>query len=58
MTLEEIRSALQDRRIRMVAKAVGVHHTTIYALRDDPQHMPTRRVAQALADYLSKDGRA
>lgn len=58
MTLEEIRAALQDRRVRMVAKAVGVHHTTIYALRDDPHHMPTRRVAQALADYLSKDARA
>jgi hypothetical protein len=55
MTLEEIRSQLQDRRVRMVAAAIGVHHSTIYALRDDPHHMPTRRVAQAVADYLSKD---
>lgn len=55
MTLEEIRAKLQDRRVRMVAAAIGVHHSTIYALRDDPQHLPTRRVAQAVADYLSKD---
>lgn len=39
----------------MVAAAIGVHHSTIYALRDDPQHMPTRRVAQAVAAYLSKN---
>lgn len=56
MTLEEIRARLQDRRVRMVAAAVGVHHSTIYALRDDPNHMPTRRVAQKVAEYLSRDG--
>ena len=55
MTLEEIRARLQDRRVYMVAKAVGVHPTTIYALRDDPHHLPTRRVAKALSDYLSRD---
>ena len=55
MTLEEIRAKLQDRRVRMVAKAVGVHHSTIYALRDDPYHMPTRRVALAVAEYLGRD---
>jgi hypothetical protein len=58
MTLEEIRAQLQDRRVRMVAAAIGVHHTTIYALRDDPHHMPTRRVVQAVAEYLSKNGAA
>jgi len=52
MTLEEIRAQLQDRRVRMVAAAVGVHHATIYRLRDDPQHLPTRRVAEAVAQYL------
>lgn len=52
MTLEEIRAQLQDRRVRMVAAAVGVHHATIYRLRDDPSHLPTRRVAEAVAQYL------
>lgn len=52
MTLEEIRRGLQDRRVRMVAAATGLHHTTIYALRDDPTHIPTKRVATALAKYL------
>jgi len=52
MTLEEIRAGLQDRRVRMVASAIGVHHSTIYALRDDPEHIPTRRVARLVAEYL------
>ncbi len=52
MTLEEIRAGLQDRRVRMVANAIGVHHGTIYRLRDDPTHIPTKRVAMALAEYL------
>jgi len=54
MTLDEIRAQLQDRRVRMVAKAIGVHHSTIYALRDDPGHIPTRRVAEKLADYFAR----
>ena len=54
MTLEEIRAKLQDRRVRMVAAAIGVHHTTIYALRDDPHHIPTRRTVEAVSKYLSE----
>lgn len=54
MTLEEIRAGLQDRRVRMVAQAIGVHHSTIYALRDDPEHIPTKRVARLVAEYLQE----
>lgn len=36
----------------MVAAAIGVHHSTIYALRNDPQHIPSRRVVGLVTDYL------
>ena len=55
MTLEEIRARLKDRRVGMVADAIGVHRSTIYTMKKDPHHIPTRRVAEKLAEYLSKE---
>ena len=52
MTLEHIRSALQDRRIGKVAKATGLHYNTIRDIRDNPEANPTWRVMKALNDYL------
>jgi DNA-binding XRE family transcriptional regulator len=52
LTLDEIRKALQDRQPGKVAAAVGVHPTTITAIREG-RRAPRYDVAQALSDYLS-----
>jgi len=51
LTLDEIRKALQDRQPGKVAAAVGVHPTTITAIREG-RRAPRYDVAQALSDYL------
>ena len=53
MTLDQIRAALSDRKIPVVAKAVGVHPNTLRTILKDPESNPTHRVMKALADYLS-----
>lgn len=52
MTLEQIRSALADRKVAMVARATKVHPNTIRSILKN-QANPTHRVVKALADYLS-----
>lgn len=52
MTLDEIRAALQDRKISVVARATAIHPNTIRSIIKD-QANPTHRVVKALADYLS-----
>jgi transcriptional regulator with XRE-family HTH domain len=54
MTLEEIRRALQDRRLSMVARATGVHHNTLANIRDGKASNPTYRVMHALSEYLRR----
>lgn len=53
MTLEQIRAALADRRISMVAQATGLHVNTVIEVKNSPQANPTYRVLKALSDYLS-----
>ena len=53
MTLEQIKAALLDRRIKMVADSTGLHINTIIEVRDSPKANPTYRVLKALSDYLS-----
>lgn len=53
MTLEQIRAALADRRISMVAQATGLHVNTVIEVRDSLKANPTYRVIKALSDYLS-----
>lgn len=52
MTLQDIRNALQDRRLLMVAEATGLHYNTIKQVRDNVQSNPTHKVLSALSDYL------
>ena len=52
LSLDEIRKALQDRRPGIVAAAIGVHPTTISAIREG-RRAPRYQVAAALSDYLS-----
>lgn len=53
MTLEQIRSALADRKVAVVAKATNVHPNTIRTIIKDSAANPTHRVIKALSDYLS-----
>lgn len=53
MTIEEIRVALQDRRIPVIAERTGIHHNTIAAIRDGDTKDPSFRVVSTLSDYLT-----
>ena len=53
MTLDQIRSALADRKVSVVARVTKVHPNTIRAILKDPAANPTHRVIKALSDYLS-----
>ena len=53
MTLDQIKAALADRRISMVAAGTGLHVNTVIEVRDSPKANPTYRVLKALSDYLS-----
>lgn len=54
MTVDEISEALKDRRIPVVARAIGVHHNTVSAIRDGKVKNPSHRVVSALSDYLGR----
>ena len=54
LTIYEISEALKDRRIPVVAKAIGVHHNTVSAIRDGRVKSPSHRVVVALSDYLER----
>jgi hypothetical protein len=57
MTLEQIRTALQDRRIDKVAEATGLHYNTVRYIRDNKSANPTNRVMLLLSDYLSNNNK-
>ncbi len=52
MTLEQIRSALTDRKVAVVARATKIHPNTIRKIMKDSAANPTHRVVKALSDYL------
>jgi predicted transcriptional regulator len=52
LTLAEIRTALADRRLNVVAKATGIHVTTIARIRDGVSLDPKSSVVAALSNYL------
>lgn len=50
--IEEVRAALADRRVDVVASATGLHRNTIAAIRDGKSANPRYSVIVALAKYL------
>lgn len=54
MTLEQIRQALQDRRLAVVAGAIGVSQNTLANIRDGKASNPTLRVMVAITEYLRR----
>jgi len=53
MTLEQIKSALQDRRLQRIAKATGLHYNTLRNIRDNPDANPTHDVIKKIEQYLT-----
>ena len=54
LTIQQIRDALRDRRISMVAAATGLHYNTIKNVRDNVNSNPSYKVLKKLTDYLSE----
>lgn len=55
MKLDDIKKALKDRRVSVVAKATGIHFNTIRDIRDKDSANPTYNIVTKLSDYLSKE---
>ena len=55
LTLSEIRKALRDRRVKLVAEATGLHYNTIREIRDNPDSDPKLSTIKALSAYLSEN---
>lgn len=52
MTLEQIRTALADRRMNAVSEATGLHYNTVRDVIMNTDSNPTYRVVKLLNDYL------
>ena len=52
LSLDEIRARLADRRLGLVADAIGVSRQTLYTIMDGTNKNPTLRIIQGLSDYL------
>jgi hypothetical protein len=55
MTLDEIREALQDRRLSIVGRRTGLHPSTIAKVRDKVGQ-PTYDTVKRLAAYFAERG--
>lgn len=52
MTLDEIKAALQDRRLNKIAEATGLHRATVARVRDGRITNPDYDTVKKLTDYL------
>jgi hypothetical protein len=52
LDLDEIKSALQDRRLDVVSDATGLHRNTIHGIRSGKVCNPSYDAVKALSDYL------
>jgi hypothetical protein len=52
LTLEQIRAALQDRRITTVSAATGLHANTLHQIKKGKSENPSLRTITILSDYL------
>jgi hypothetical protein len=58
LTLEQIRSQLQDRRLTVIAQRTGLHPNTLRDIRNNADCNPSHRVLAALSDYLTGSAQA
>jgi transcriptional regulator with XRE-family HTH domain len=52
MTIDEIRLALQDRRLTAIAQATGLHYNTVIAIKRGEQLNPSYDTLIRLSTYL------
>jgi len=52
MTLEQIRYALSDRRLMIVAEATGLHYNTVKDIAKRRTINPSYVAVKAISDYL------
>ena len=52
MSLQQIRDALADRRLDIVAKATGLHANSVGRIRDGRNVNPKASTLEALSRYL------
>jgi hypothetical protein len=52
MKLDQIRKALNDRRLMVVAEATGISYGTLLAIRDNPDANPGVKTLKVIEDYL------
>jgi hypothetical protein len=52
VTLQEVRQALQDRRLAVVADACNLHYNTLKAIRDGEMTNPTLTTMMRIEAYL------
>ena len=48
LTLDQIRTQLQDRRLAIIVKATGLHYNTLREVRDNADANPTYKVIKLL----------
>jgi len=53
MTIDEMREALSDRKIRVVSEETGVKYHTVLNIANGKHKNPTYENYKALLDYLS-----
>lgn len=53
MTIDEIRAALQDRRLTVIAAQTGLHYNTISAIKRGDQTNPQYDTMIKLSTYLT-----
>jgi transcriptional regulator with XRE-family HTH domain len=53
MTIDEIRLALQDRRLTTIAQATGLHYNTVIAIKRGDQLNPSYDTLSRLSAYLN-----
>lgn len=54
LTLQEIRHRLEDRKVKSVADATGLHYNTVRDIRDRDDANPTYRAVYALSRYFEE----
>lgn len=52
MTLDQIRLALADRKLTVVAEKTGLHYNTLYSLMRGENPDPRLSTIKTLSDYL------
>ena len=56
LTLADIRERMQDRKVTVVAEAIGVHSNTLYRMLSGDAK-PSYQTVKLLSDYLTEQGR-